>query len=126
MRREVWNFATGDWDKLNDLLENTDWSFLDCGTTDTATTQLTETLLNLLGQCVEKKQLKETKSAHPWVNDTTLKLVAAKHAAAGTPHEAAATKACSDGILKEYQEYVRRAWDDIFRLPRGSKVWWQN
>ena len=71
VQREVWDFAKADWDKLDDLLENTDWGFLDHATTDDAAAQLTETLLDLLGRCVGKQRLNKTR-AHTRGLATTL------------------------------------------------------
>ena len=39
--RDVWDFANADWDKLNDLLDDHSWEFLDQTTTDEATQRLT-------------------------------------------------------------------------------------
>ena len=92
---------------------------------DAGAEQLTEGVLHVMSAAVPKRTIKEKKKTHPWVNDRVVKLVAAKHAAEGTPQEDVKVAECSAGILEEFGAYAAGVRKELQGLPRGSKQWWR-
>ena len=52
-------------------------------------------------------------------------LVKRKHEAEGTTLFEQRLRECSEGMLEEYQAYVRRTREKLKELPKSSKQWWR-
>ena len=124
-KREVWNMADADWVALRDVLLDTDWSCLQELATDEAVRAFTEQVLRVCEQYIPRRIMSEKKTSHPWMNARAVGLVAARCAAAGTAQEREAAKACSEGLLQEYNAWVEKTKQKLLELPRGSKQWWR-
>jgi hypothetical protein len=123
-RRTVRCFDAADWERLGASLEETDWSFLTtCNPTDGAR-ELTRHLLQLTDDAIPSRVLKTPKSSHPWLTDTTTRLVADKLRAIGTPNERRAAEACTAGLTAAYATYANRTRQELQQLPPSSKKWW--
>jgi hypothetical protein len=68
--------------------------------------------------------MQERKSTHPWVNEAVEKLVQKKQTAVGTEEIRAASKACSEGLNKEFAKYVQAERERLQTEPKSSKGWW--
>jgi len=123
-KRKVWLMGAADWLKLSECLVLQDWSSLERIDPDEGASFLTETILQYARDCIPVKWICEKKSEHPWLNEKVLDLVQAKNDAESSALEAEALRACSEGILSEYQAWVAKTRDEISRLRRGSKQWW--
>ena len=53
--REVWLYRDADWDRLESLLLERDWSSLNDRTPTAAAEIVTDTILELAGACIHKK-----------------------------------------------------------------------
>ena len=95
IEREVWKFGTADWDRLECLLQEEDWSGMSCVCPHKGARHLSETVLEHAGSCIKKKRIVEKKSTHPWLNEAVLRAVADKRDAEGTPLEKEKAQACS-------------------------------
>ena len=122
--RKVWQMGAADWVRLQALLEEQDWCFLSELDPDEGAEKLTQIILKLSRECIPEKWISEHKTKHPWLSGKVLALVQEKADAQGSVQEAALTQACSEGVLQEFHEWVRKTRDAIARLPRGSKQWW--
>lgn len=123
--RVLWHFPAADWARLSDGLGAMPWGQLwDMGA-DHAAFELTHQLHAQAADCIPQKRRSVQKSSEPWVDPAVVSLVAAKHAAEGSPHFAAAAKACSEGILASRAAYASRVRDDLHAMRRGSKEWWK-
>jgi hypothetical protein len=124
VKREVWQFAKADWDRLRDELAETPWSRMESMGADEAAEMLTSEVLRLSEACIPKRKITEKKSTHPWLTDKVEQLVREKVSAAGTDAGQAAAEACSAGIREEHEAYVQNTRKELAALPRGSKAWW--
>lgn len=123
--REVWDFNQANWIGLNTRLATIDWSCLETMHPDDGAEHFTNTVIREAKCFIPVRTKVERTNTHPWINERCLALVAAKHAAMGTPQLATATAECSDGLLAEYQMFVARTRERLRCLARGSKKWWR-
>ena len=124
VERSVWNYTKADWARLQDLLEDHDWSFLLELDTSAGAEKLTETILAYANEAIGKRLLKERKSTHPWLTDKAVKAVAERDAAAGTDGETYAVLECSRIMKEEREAYIENVKHQLLNLPQGSKLWW--
>ena len=122
--RKVWSYAKADWDGLKKELQSIDWSFIACSDASTAAALLTKLILEKASKHIPQRTLHVKKSSHPWLTDTIVQLVEAKRAAVGPIEYEAAVKACSDGIMAEYNAYSLQARQALLKARTGSKQWW--
>ena len=122
--REVWQFATADWEGLSAALCAHDWSRLSQVSACEGASILTETILSMASNYIPKRFLQERKSTHPWLNDRAMRAVAAKQAARGTDRELEEQANCSACILEEYNKYVDRERERLKSSKQDSKAWW--
>ena len=66
---EFWKFSTADWERLEFLLQEEDWSDIFCMCPDDGARHLSELLLQHASLCIQKKRAIEKKSTHPWLNE---------------------------------------------------------
>ena len=125
VERTVWKFATADWDRLDALLHEEDWSQISRMTPDMGAQTLSDTLMRHAGCCIQKKNVVEKKSTHPWLNDVVVCAIADRRDAEGTPSEAEAARECSKTVMTEYNKWVCNVHDDLVTTKRGSKAWWK-
>ena len=105
-------------------MQMVNWAGLEGGDASQAAALTTEAILNTSSKHIPQRMLRAKKSTHPWLNDDLVELVAAKRAAVGTPGYEEALKACSDGIMSEYNKYACRARERLLETKKGSKRWW--
>ena len=68
-KREVWNYAKGNWEELKQQLAEYDWQFVRDLDAEQATTGFTDVVLELSEDSIGKKTVCERKSTHPWLTD---------------------------------------------------------
>ena len=124
VEREVWDFSKANWNAAKELLTKTDWTCLTLLSGDESAAFFSGRLLEVLALCVPKRKLKEQKQTHPWLTEEVLTLVAVKQRAKGTAEETAAARACSEGLLKAYRDYVGRVKRELAELKPGARKWW--
>ena len=122
--RQVWRFADADWVGMDEAMASQDWSHLDHMTPSEGAEWLQNFILQTMREWIGKREVKEKKSSHPWMNDTVLDLVSRRVQAQGTKEEAAANRACSEGILEQYRLWAARSRQELLDMDRGSKEWW--
>ena len=122
--RTVWTFAKADWERLDAMLAEHDWSFLvDCDPSQGAQ-RLTDIILSLCRECIPQRLLHSKKSTHPWLTDEVLRLITQKNATEGSLHAADAAKTCSEAILAGHLAWTDRTRHDMCSLQKMSKQWW--
>ena len=124
IQREVWQFRSANWMKLQCDLDNVDWSFLQTGRAEEGARRLTETILSHAQNCIGQKTIQEHKSTHPWLNEAVVDAVATKRNAEGTALERAKACECSALILSEYRKWADEVASSLVSMPKGSKAWW--
>ena len=125
IQREVWSFNQADWEGMQEELAAQNWKAMRDMSVDDATAFLTDTILKSCEKHIPKRVLQERKWTHPWLNHRASRLVQARVAAKGTPQEEEAAKACSAGLLNEYNAWVSRTREKLRSLPRMAKAWWR-
>lgn len=124
LRREVWCFAKADWDGLRDELAEHDWSFAQVLKPSENAAELTQNVLEIAERFIPKRYITETKSTHPWLDDTVVALVKAKQAAHGTPGERAAAETCSQGMKRAFDKWADCMEIKLASMSRSSRGWW--
>ncbi len=66
--RTVWNYKRADFDKLNELILNADWSVLNIPNIDEATILFTDTFIDLAKQCIPCSEVTIRPNDKPWYN----------------------------------------------------------
>ena len=122
--RYVWNFASADWERLQVMLQDADWTEVGNRDTDKGAEALSSQVLDIAEACITKKCVIERKSTHPWLNDNVLLAVAAKRDAEDTSLERQRAKECSRVVLCEHQKWADKVKEELRNIPRGSKAWW--
>ena len=84
IRRQVWRRADADWRGFEDALSEQDWTQLDHMSPNEGAEWLQDTILGLMQAWIGKRELREKKSTHPWLNDQVVALVARRMQAQGT------------------------------------------
>ena len=124
LEREVWCYNRADWDKLAQAFQKEDWARLWHMDVNTATEDMTQTILAHMKEHIPKPTLVVRKTAHPWLNERAVQLVREKVEAEGTDRQDEAAMACSEGLLAEHNSWVSYMKDRLMSLPKGSKEWW--
>ena len=65
-KREVWNYKKGDYEKLNNLIANYDWSFINEEDLDLACEEFTIKIMNFVRQCVPSQTVLIRPNDKPW------------------------------------------------------------
>ena len=103
VKRTVWNYNRADWALLQDRLVFTDWYPLAGIDPEEGAKRMSETILQMAGDVIGKRTLRETKRSHPWLNERATRAVADRDRAEGTAQEQEAIAECS-AVLKEERE----------------------
>ena len=74
---------------------------------------------------VPRRIIRESRSAHPWMNETCLNAIRVKLAKTGSDEQVFAASECSRILFAEYLAYVCRTRDKLRTVKRGSKLWWE-
>jgi hypothetical protein len=76
-KRNVWLYKSGDFDKLNRLIESTDWDskILDAVDIDQATENFTSTFVSHVRECVPKKSIIIRPQDKPWFDSGLRKAI---------------------------------------------------
>ena len=121
VERTVWSYNEANWVGLEQDLQRQNWNDMWTMSVDQAAEFLTTTIMELSTQHIPQRKLKVQKCTHPWLNDKSTKLVQTKIDAVGTEGEKEAAKACSTGLLAEYNAWVARTKARLQALPRMAK-----
>ena len=100
VKREVWEYGKADWQRLEEELQEKDWSELRRAGPDEAAYLLTQCILDHADQCIGRKMVCMPRSSHPWLNDRALAMVQAKTAAEGTAEEKMPQRSAARSFLK--------------------------
>lgn len=96
-KREVWNYKMGDYEKLNDLISSTDWSFINNGNLDLVCEQFTTKFMNLVRECVPSKTVLIRPTDKPWY-DSVIRSTSRKR-------DRLKRKALKSGIISDWSKY---------------------
>ena len=122
VKRTVWNYKNADWDLLKDCLDEESWDFLRRLDPDEGTIALTKKIMELSESIIGKREVHETKSTHPWMTQSIVDCIAAKHAAEGTNDEQRLTEVCSQEILTARAAYIKITRAKLRSMKQGSKL----
>ena len=137
VERECWKYTKANWDALNKELAGTDWNqvLFRCSTlagkkweekdVDCAAARLTQHVLEVARKHIPVKRRVVQKSTHPWLDAHCAELVRRKREAEGTAEYSKRVKECSEGVLQAYTAYTKKTKEELKKLPRSSKRWWQ-
>ena len=125
IEREVWCFDRMDVDMAQDALAECSWTQVVAGGADAGAQGLADTIMGVMQATMPRRTFTEKKSSHPWLNRRVLDLVARKQLAEGTVDEATAIRACSAGIMEEFQLHTAGVRKDMRSMQRGCKQWWK-
>ena len=64
--RKVWLYNKADYAKLNQLISEENWNFIDIVNVNDATVKFNETLLKLMKECIPNKEVTIRKNDKPW------------------------------------------------------------
>jgi hypothetical protein len=67
-KRRIWEYKKANFTLLNELIESTDWSFIEHGTVDTATDKFMNTYFSLVKSCIPNKFVTIRPKDKPWYN----------------------------------------------------------
>ena len=123
--RTVWDFNKADWDRLQTLLRDEDWSFLQTSSVDEGTSSLTNKIQEFCRECIPSRVCVEKRSSHPWMTERCALALAEKAAAEGTDGYAEVCRRCGDVIQEEFQKYVEDRKKHLQELKPSSKAWWR-
>ena len=104
--REVWLYHKADWKGLECFLNSIDWTFLDRISPDDGAQRFHSIIQRALIKYIPRKTVEISTGSHPWFNDTCRTLLERKRAAWGTDDQARVSQECSNGIFKEFLNYV--------------------
>ena len=107
-QREVWHFGDADWDRIASNIEETSLEFLSETFPSEEATRFTEELLRIAEENIPKRSASIRKTTHPWRTERDEEAVRRKHAAQGTEQEAVAARECSEILLEEHYDFVRK------------------
>ena len=96
-KREVWNYKKGDYEKLNNLIANYDWSFINEEDLDLACEEFTIKIMNFVRQCVPSQTVLIRPNDKPWYDS-----VIRSHSRKRDRLKRTATKS---GILSDWAKY---------------------
>ena len=122
--RTVWLYQKADWERMQQIFIDADWSFLHGGNPHNGAKQFHDIITQAAAECIPTETPHERKSPHPWLTKEVEELVVAKHAAQGTDGELKAAEACSEAILKEHRVFAQKSADEMQQLKPGNKAWW--
>ena len=86
----------------------------------------TEQLFRIAEKNIPKRSVTIRKSTHPWLTERGEEAVRRKHAAQGTEQEAEAARECSDILMEEHYDFVRKMRMKLMEAQPASKSWWSN
>ena len=73
LKRTVWLYKRADYDKLNTLIANENWDFIELETINNATSNFTQKLLDLIKTCIPSKEVTIRKNDKPWYDNEVRK-----------------------------------------------------
>ena len=68
MKRKIWFYKRGDYDKLNDRISNTNWDFIYHESVNNACIQFTDLILKYMDECIPTKEVTIRPNDKPWYN----------------------------------------------------------
>ena len=122
----MWHFSEADWERVASDIEEANWEFLSSTFPSEGAQRLTEELLRIAEESIPKRSVTIRKSTHPWLTERGEEAVRRKHAAQGTEQEAEAARECSDILMEEHYDFVRKMRTKLMEAKPSSKSWWAN
>ena len=123
--RTVYDYGKASWSRIHREFERHDWSYIDEMTVDEMERYLHAKINEVVLRHVPRRNIRESRSAHPWMNETCLNAIRAKLATTGSEEQVFAASECSRILFAEYLTYVCRMRDKLRTVKRGSKLWWK-
>ena len=121
--RQCWLYKSADWRSIKRELRNGDWRWIDTCSPEEAVLRLNPMLLALMARFIPRHTMRH-KFSHPWLDETSLRLVARKAATAGSADFPMAARECSEGLLSAFNRYTGRTRQRLRAFRRGSRKWW--
>ena len=73
--KKVWLYNRGDFNRLNDLIQTEDWSFIEHLNINDACANFTTTLIRLMTACIPSKEIVIRPNDKPWFDSTIRKFI---------------------------------------------------
>jgi hypothetical protein len=99
------------------------WDYIANSSASEGAALTTNLVLSYAESRIPRRSIRSKKKSHPWLTERIVQLVADKHAANGTPQYEEAVKACSAGMLNEYEKFTSDVRKKLLGARRGSKQW---
>ena len=125
LHREVWDYKHAAWDNFAKAVHDIDWRWIDRLSPDEAAELFTKIMLDLAKKFIPTRTISVKGWTHAWFNERCLEYIRRKQEAFGRSNEKEEAKACSEGLLKEYELYIVRTRDRLSNLRNDSKAWWK-
>ena len=65
-KRKVWNYDRGDYDRLNKLIDDENWNYINDLTIDESCSRFTQTILSFMTLCIPSKDVTIRPNDKPW------------------------------------------------------------
>ena len=122
--RQVWDYSSADWVRLEALLHDHNWNYLvDCDPSAGAE-HLTQDIMGHAHTCISQRFIRGKRATHPWLTPAIENLVKLKNEAVGTAQAKQAAETCSKAIAAAYKDWVSASRQKLLKLKKGSKQWW--
>ena len=121
-QRTCWHYSSANWKSIRRAIAETDWNWISNSSPNSAAQTISSFLRFLMNKHIAKS-IVDT-SAHSWMDERCLDLVATKCASAGTDNFPHAVRACSIGLTAAFRDHIKRTRTRLQGMQRGSKMWW--
>ena len=126
LTRTCWDYSKARWVELGQTLAATDWkSVLGSADVDVAVGSFNEWILECCKQLIPITQCSVSNCTVPWFSERCAKLVRDKYASEGTPSYEKYRDACSKGLKREFDKFIRNKKRHLSKSPDSSKKWWK-
>ena len=123
-QREIWHFKDADWVRLASNIEHTNWDFLSSSAPSEGARLMTEKLLHIVDDNIPKRCVSIRKTTHPWLTQQGEDAVRRKYETWGSDRETEAARECSEILLDEHYDFVRKMKTELAEARPASKHWW--
>jgi hypothetical protein len=123
--RMVWKLTKANWKDLKTELKAFDWTKHSLGSAEDALNYFLEVLWTLLCKYIPRRETKDIKSTHPWLDEQCKNALYQKMLAEGTTAYQTVAVNCTKILNKARAEYITKKNEKLATLPPHSKRWWR-
>ena len=123
--RSVFEYSKASWRDVKRDISAFEWTPMDIMTVDDAERFFHHKVFEILEGHIPRREIRERKSTHPWVNDRCVEAIRLKNDSVGTADSVSLSVRCSKVIFEEFLSYTERMRNKLLKERRGSKGWWK-